>query len=65
MVDEKSIMEKANDIGLTFAKNFNGKPYALMDADWIGYFNTINAVCDYLGIDYLGIYDEAESEDKE
>lgn len=59
MVDEKFIIEKANDIGLTFAKNFNGKPYALMDTDWIGYFSTFNDVCDYLNIS-----DKAESEDK-
>ena len=49
-MDEKLIIEKATDIGLTFAKEFNGKPYALMDANWIGYFNTLDDVCDYLHI---------------
>jgi len=49
-IDENIIIEKANDMGLTFAKSFNGRPYALMDANWVGYFNTLEDVCDYLYI---------------
>ena len=50
MMDEKFIIEKAHDMGLTFAKNFNGWTYALMDAYWIGYFSTVDDICKFLDI---------------
>ena len=47
---ETLIIEAAHKRDLTFAKNFNGRPYALMDADWIGYFDTLDEVLEFLGI---------------
>lgn len=47
---ENLIIEAADRRDLTFAQNFNGKAYALMDVDWIGYFDTLDEVIDYLGI---------------
>ncbi len=47
---ETLIIEAADRRDLTFAQNFNGKAYALMDVDWIGYFDTLDEVIDYLGI---------------
>ncbi len=57
MADIKTlIIEAAHRRDLTFAQNFNGRAYALFDADWIGYFNTLDEVLEFLGID------KAESE---
>ena len=56
------IIETANRRDLTFAENFNGRAYALMDADWIGYFDTLDDVIEYLCI--LLETDNAEKEDK-
>lgn len=51
MVDiENLVIEAADRRDLTFAKNFNGRAYALMDVDWIGYFDTLNEVLEFLGI---------------
>ena len=47
---ETLIIEAADRRDLTYAKNFNGRAYALMDVDWIGYFDTLDEVIDYLGI---------------
>ena len=47
---ETLIIEEADKRDLTYAKDFNGRAYALMDVDWIGYFDTIDAVAEYLGI---------------
>jgi hypothetical protein len=47
---------------LTFAQDFNSRAYALMDADWIGYFDTLNEILEYLDISEE--IDKAESEDK-
>ena len=47
---EKLIIEAADRRDLTFAEDFNGRAYALMDVDWIGYFDTLDEVIDYLGI---------------
>ena len=47
---ETLIIEAANEKDLTFAKIFNGKAYALMDVDWIGYFGTLNEVLKFLNI---------------
>lgn len=47
---ETLIIEAADRRDLTFAQNFNGRAYALMDVDWIGYFDTLDEVIDYLGI---------------
>ena len=44
------IIEAAYNRDLTYAENFNGRAYALMDADWIGYFDTLDEVLEYLGI---------------
>ncbi len=46
----KKIEEKADIRDLTFAENFNGRNYALMDLDWIGYFDTLEQVEEFLGI---------------
>ena len=51
MVDvETLIIEAAHKRDLTYAKDFNGRAYALMDADWIGYFDTLDEVLEFLGI---------------
>ena len=44
---EKDIEYAADCRDLTFAKNFNGKAYALMDLDWIGYFNSLEEICEF------------------
>lgn len=43
------IIEAANRRDLTYAQNFNGRAYALMDVDWIGYFDTLEEVLEFLG----------------
>lgn len=63
MADIKTlIIEAANRRDLTYAQNFNGRAYALMDADWIGYFDTLDEVLKFLDISVE--IDEAESEEK-
>ncbi len=47
---QKIIIEEANNRDLTFAKNFNGRNYALMDVDWIGYYDTLDEVKEFLDI---------------
>lgn len=47
---ETLIIEEANKRDLTYAKDFNGRAYALMDVDWIGYFDTLDEVLEFLGI---------------
>ena len=47
---ETLIIEAADRLDLTYAKDFNGRAYALMDVDWIGYFDTLDEVIEYLGI---------------
>lgn len=44
------IIKEAHERGLTYAQNFNGRAYALMDADWIEYFDTLNEVLKFLDI---------------
>ncbi len=46
----KEIKEAADKQDLTFAQNYNGRNFALMDLNWIGYFDTIESVAEYLGI---------------
>lgn len=60
---ENLIIEAANRRDLTYAQNFNGRAYALMDVDWIGYFDTLDEVIEFLGISVEA--DKVESEDKE
>jgi hypothetical protein len=61
MTDIKTlIIETANRRDLTFAQNFNGREYALMDANWIGYFDILDEVIKFLGISVEA--DNAESE---
>ncbi len=48
---ELQLEAEADKRDLTFAKNYNGYTYALMDVDWIGYFNTIDEICDFLGVE--------------
>lgn len=51
MTDIKTlIIEAAHRRDLTYAQNFNGRAYALMDADWIRYFNTLDEVLKFLEI---------------
>lgn len=57
---ETLIIEAAGTRDLTYAKDFNGRAYALMDVDWIGYFDTLDEVLEFLGISVK--IDEAESE---
>lgn len=47
---ETLIIKAANEKDLTFAKIFNGKAYALMDVDWIGYFGTLDEVLEFLDV---------------
>lgn len=47
---ETLIIEAAHKRDLTYAQNFNGRAYALMDADWIGYFDRVEEVLEFLGI---------------
>ena len=47
---ETLIIEAADRRDLTYAKDFNGRAYALMDVDWIGYFNTLDEVIEFLDI---------------
>ena len=63
MADIKTlIIEAAHRRDLTYAQDFNGRAYALMDVDWIGYFDTLDEVLEFLGIS--AEIDEAESEEK-
>ena len=55
------IIEAADKRDLTYAQNFNGRAYALMDVDWIGYFDTLDEVLDFLGISVE--IDKTESEE--
>ena len=51
MADIKTlIIEAANSLDLTYAQNFNGRAHALMDAQWIGYFDSLDEVLEYLDI---------------
>ena len=51
MTDIETLIIKATDrLDLTYTKGFNGRAYALMDADWIRYFDTLDKVIEYLGI---------------
>ena len=58
---ETSIIEAADKRDLTYAQNYNGRAHALMDVDWIGYFDTFDEVLEFLGISME--IDEAESEE--
>lgn len=61
MTDIKTlIIEEANRRDLTYAQDFNGRAYALMDVNWIGYFDTLDDVIKFLGISVEA--DKAESE---
>lgn len=55
------IIETADRLDLTYAQDFNGRAYALMDVDWIGYFDTLDEVLEFLDISVE--IDGAESED--
>lgn len=44
------IIEAAHKQDLTYAQDFNNRAYALMDADWIRYFDTLDEVIKFLGI---------------
>lgn len=61
---ETLIIEAADRLDLIYAKDFNGRTYALMDIDWIGYFDTLNEVIEYLGISSEEM-DKVKSKDKE
>lgn len=62
MTDIKNlIIETANRRDLTFAQNFNGRAYALMDVNWIGYFDTLDEVLEFLDISVE--IDKTESEE--
>lgn len=51
MTDIKTlIIEAANNRDLTYAQNFNGRAYALMDTNWIRYFDTLDEVLEFLDI---------------
>lgn len=51
MADTKTlIIEAAHKRDLTYAQDFNGRAYALMDIEWIGYFDTLDEVLEFLGI---------------
>ena len=51
MADIKTlIIEAAHKQGLTYAQNFNGRAYALMDMNWIKFFDTFNEVLEFLDI---------------
>ena len=55
MIDIKTlIIEAAHKRDLIYAENFNGRAYALMDADWIGYFNTLDEVLEFFGMSVGG-----------
>lgn len=45
-----TIEEAADRRDLTYMQNFNGRAYALMDLDWIGYFDTLDEVLEFLDI---------------
>ena len=47
---ETLIIEATHRRDLTYAKNFNGRAYALMDSDWIRYFDTLDEVLEFLNI---------------
>lgn len=47
---ENLIIEKADRQDLTYMKDFNGRAYALMNEDWIGYFDTLDEIIEFLGI---------------
>ncbi len=55
------IIEAADRRDLTYAQNFNGRAYALMDVDWIGYFDTLDEVLKFLDISVKT--DKVESEE--
>ena len=55
------IIEAAHKRDLTYAQNFNGRAYALMDADWIGYFDALDEVIEFLDISVET--DKTESEE--
>lgn len=62
MADIKTlIIEAAHSRDLTYAQDFNGRAYALMDVDWIGYFDTLDEVLEFLDISVE--IEGAESED--
>ena len=46
-----AIHEVCSIRGLSFAQNWFGHPYALMDAEWIGYYETLDQVVKALDID--------------
>lgn len=51
MADIKTlIIEAAHRRDLTYAQDFNGRAYALMDAEWIGYFDTLDKILEFLDI---------------
>lgn len=50
---ETLIIEAAHRRDLTYARNFNGRAYALMDTDWIGYFDTLDEVLNFLNISVI------------
>lgn len=47
---ETLINEAADRRDLTYMQNFNGRAHALMDLDWIGYFDTLDEVLEFLDI---------------
>lgn len=57
---ETLIIEAADRRDLTYMQDFNGRAYALMDVDWIGYFDTLDEVLKFLDISVE--IDKAESE---
>ena len=64
MADIKTlIIEVAHKQDLTYAQNFNGRAYALMDMNWIKYFDTLDEVLEFLDISVE--IDEVESEGTE
>lgn len=46
----KEIEKAADNQDLTFVQDCNNHSFALMDLDWIGYFDTLEDVAEYLGI---------------
>ena len=44
------VIEAAHRQDLTYAQDFNGRAYALMDAGWIRYFDTLDEIIKFLGI---------------
>ena len=58
---ETLIIEAADRRDLTYMQDFNGRAHALMDLDWIGYFDTLDEVLEFLDISIET--DGAESEE--